>query len=181
MIFSETKLKGAWIIKPEPFTDERGLFARVYCEEEFKAIGHKKHFVQINHSVNSKKGTFRGLHYQLKPFSEIKLIRCVAGKVFDVIVDIRKGSDTFLQYFGVELSAKNMKMIYVPEGFAHGFITLENNSQLIYHHTSFYKPGFESGLRYDDPKLSINLPLSPVIITEKDKSYPLINSSFTGI
>jgi dTDP-4-dehydrorhamnose 3,5-epimerase len=181
MIFSETKLKGAFVIEPEPFTDERGLFARVYCAEEFKAIGHHKPFVQINHSVNTHKATFRGLHYQLPPFSEIKLIRCVAGKVFDVIVDIRKGSQTFLQHFTVELSAKNMKMLYVPEGFAHGFITLEDNTQLIYHHTSFYKPGFEAGIGYNDPRLEIKLPVEPLVITEKDKSYPLINSSFTGI
>ena len=181
MIFSETKLKGAYTIEPEPFTDERGLFARVFCEKEFKAIGHEKPFVQINHSVNYKKATFRGLHYQTPPFSEIKLIRCVAGKAYDIIVDIRKGSKTFLQYFGLELSAKNMKMIYVPEGFAHGFITMEDDTQLIYHHTSFYKPGYEAGLRYDDPKLKIKLAVEPQTITEKDKSYSLINSSFTGI
>jgi dTDP-4-dehydrorhamnose 3,5-epimerase len=181
MIFSETKFKDVYVIEPEPFIDERGMFTRVHCEKEFKVIGHEKPFVQINHSINKKKATFRGLHYQVPPFSEIKLIRCISGKVFDVVVDIRKESKTFLQYFGLELSEKNMKMLYIPEGFAHGFITMQNNTQLIYHHTSFYKPGHEAGLRYDDPKLKIVLPIEPQIITEKDKNHPLINSLFSGI
>jgi dTDP-4-dehydrorhamnose 3,5-epimerase len=181
MKFYETKLKGAFIIDLEPYIDERGLFARVYCQEEFKQIGHHKPFVQINHSINMKKAIFRGLHYQKPPFSEIKLIRCIAGKVFDVIVDIREGSDTFLQHIGIELSGENMKMIYVPEGFAHGFITQEDNTQLIYHHTSFYNPEFEGGLRYDDPQLKLKLPAKPLIISEKDKSYRFIEDSFMGI
>lgn len=181
MIFGETLLSGAYIVEPEPFEDERGSFARVYCKNEFAAIGHQKEFIQVNHSVNKLKGTFRGLHYQLPPFAEIKLIRCIVGKVFDVIVDIRQNSQTFLQHFSVELSEENMKMIYVPEGFAHGFITLTDNAQLIYQHTAFYKTGFESGFRYDDPTLNIQLPVQPEIITEKDKNYPLITDSFKGL
>ena len=143
MIFTETGLSGAFVVEPEPFIDERGSFARVYCKDEFKHIGSIKEFVQINHSVNKLKGTFRGLHYQLPPFTETKLIRCIHGKVFDVIVDIRTKSDTFLKHFAINLSAVNMKMILVPEGFAHGFLTLKDNSQMIYHHTALYKPGFE--------------------------------------
>jgi len=181
MKFHETKLNGAYTIELEPYIDERGLFARVFCQDEFEEIGHHKPFVQINHSINHKKATFRGLHYQKPPFSEIKLIRCIAGKVFDIIVDIREKSDTFLHHFGVELTSQNMKMIYVPEGFAHGFITLEDNTQLIYHHTSSYKPGYESGFRYDDPRLKIKLPFEPLIISEKDKSYRFIDNSFSGI
>ncbi|NOX47218.1 MAG: dTDP-4-dehydrorhamnose 3,5-epimerase [Chlorobi bacterium] len=181
MKFSETRLKGAYVITPEPFVDDRGSFARVFCKNEFSAIGHKGDFVQINHSVNKLKGTFRGIHYQLPPFGEIKLIRCISGKVYDIIVDIRKGSPTFLKSFAVEISADNMKMMYVPEGFAHGFITLEDNSQLIYHHTTYYEPGHEAGLRYNDPALQLELPIGPSIMTEKDKNHPLIDNSFKGI
>ncbi len=181
MKFSETRLKGAYVITPEPFVDDRGSFARVFCKNEFSAIGHKGDFVQINHSVNKLKGTFRGIHYQLPPFGEIKLIRCISGKVYDIIVDIRKGSPTFLKSFAVEISAENMKMMYVPEGFAHGFITLEDNSQVIYHHTTYYEPGHEAGLRYNDPALQLELPIGPSIMTEKDKNHPLIDNSFKGI
>lgn len=181
MIFTETKLSGAFLIKPEPFVDERGLFARVYCKDEFTKINFHDEFVQFNHSVNKIKGTFRGFHYQLPPFSEVKLIRCVRGKVFDVIVDIRKNSKTFLKHFSVELSEENMKMLLIPKGFAHGFLTLEDNSHMIYHHTEYYKPGFEGGLRFDDPLLKIDLPELPKIISEKDKNNPLITNTFKGI
>lgn len=181
MIFKETHLKGAYVIDLESVKDERGMFSRVFCENEFKEIGHTKQFVQINHSFNTKKGTFRGLHYQKQPFSEIKLIRCITGSVFDIIIDLRKNSNTFLKSSTIELSAFNFKMIYVPEGFAHGFLTLEENTQLIYHHTSFYQPGYETGLRFNDPVLGIELPFNPTIITEKDKLHPFINSSFKGI
>lgn len=181
MIFTETPLKGAFVIEPEPFVDERGLFARVYCKNEFEAIGNIKEFVQVNQSINKSKGTFRGLHYQLPPFTEVKLIRCIRGKVFDIIVDLRKNSKTFLQHFNIEMSEDNMKMLYVPEGFAHGFLSLEDNSQMIYQHTAFYKPGYEAGLRFNDPALKIKLPFMPEIITEKDKSYPFITKLFTGI
>ena len=181
MKFSETRLKGAYVITPEPFLDERGSFARVFCKNEFSAIGHRGEFVQINHSVNKLKGTFRGIHYQLLPFAEIKLIRCISGKAYDIIVDIRKGSPTFLKSIAVEISEENMKMMYVPAGFAHGFITLEDNTQLIYHHTAFYKPGYEAGLRYDDPELKLELPIDVVVITDKDRNHPFIDKNFKGI
>ena len=181
MKYTETPIKGAYIIELEPFHDNRGLFARTFCKREFEKIGHKKEFVQFNHSVTLHKGTMRGMHYQVPPGSEIKLIRCIRGKVFDVIIDLRCESPTFLKYFTAELGELNMKMIYVPEGFAHGFQTLENNSQLIYHHTQYYNSSDERGIRYNDPAINVNWPLDPVNITDKDKNYPLIENSFKGI
>jgi dTDP-4-dehydrorhamnose 3,5-epimerase len=181
MKYIETPLKGAYIIELEPFRDSRGLFARTFCKKEFQKIGHNKEFVQFNHSLTLQKGTIRGMHYQVPPNSEIKLIRCVRGNVYDVIIDIRSGSTTFLNYFAVELNEDNMKMIYVPEGFAHGFQTLENNTQLIYHHTQFYSPQHERGIRYNDPVIAVEWPLEPMNVTEKDKNYPLIDNHFKGI
>lgn len=181
MIFHKTPLVGAYAIELTPFRDERGLFARTFCEREFQAIGHQKPFVQLNHSRNTQKGTIRGLHYQNPPFAEIKLIRCIRGAVYDVLVDIRKGSPTFLQHYGIELSEHNMQMIYIPEGFAHGFQTLEDQTELIYHHTAFYTPGVESGLKFDDELIGINWPLPPTIISKKDQRHPLLSKTFTGI
>ena len=177
MRYIETPLKGAYIIELEPFRDSRGIFARTFCKKEFYKIGHDKEFVQFNHSATTQKGTIRGMHYQVPPSSEIKLIRCVRGNVYDVIIDIRHRSSTFLKYYAVELNEENMKMIYVPEGFVHGFQTLENNTHLIYHHTQFYYPEHERGIRYNDPATVINWPLEPVNITEKDKNYPLIDNN----
>lgn len=174
MKFHETTLKGVYTIELEPHLDERGFFARTFCKNEFRRIHHQKEFVQFNHSYTVKKGTLRGLHYQVPPMSEIKLIRCIRGKVLDVIVDLREGSPTFLQHIGVELSAKNMRMIYVPEGFAHGFQTLEEHSEMLYHHTNFYSPDHERGIRYNDPLLSINWPLAPSEVSEKDMKHPLL-------
>ncbi len=175
MKFVETPLKGAYIIKLEPLVDERGFFARTFCKKEFKEIGHLKEFVQFNHSKTVQKGTLRGMHYQVSPSSEIKLIRCIQGEAYDVIVDLRKESPTFLDHLVVVLSEKNMKMIYVPEGFAHGFQTLEDNCQLIYHHTAYYSPEDERGLYYDDPTLNISWPLEPKNLSAKDRSYPLLD------
>ena len=181
MTFLETPLKGAYIIELEPFTDDRGWFARTFCKEEFLAIGHDQEFVQFNHSATRKKGSVRGMHYQLPPFTEIKLIRCIRGRVYDVIIDIRRHSPTFLQFFPVELSEENLRSVYIPQGFAHGFQTLEDNTHLIYHHTAFYTPGFEGGIRYNDPALGITWPLPVSVITEKDMNHSLLNNSFKGI
>jgi dTDP-4-dehydrorhamnose 3,5-epimerase len=181
MTFRETPLKGAFIIELKPFTDDRGWFARTFCKDEFQAIGHDQEFVQFNHSSTQKKGTIRGMHYQLPPFSEIKLIRCIRGRVYDVIIDIRENSSTFLRCFPVELSEDNMLSLYIPQGFAHGFQTMEDNTQLLYHHTAFYAPGHEAGLRYNDPALGINWPLPVTVITEKDHHHSLLNNSFKGI
>ena len=180
MIFEETKLKGAYVISLQLFEDNRGGFARTFCKKEFAQIGHTKEFLQLNHSYNIHKGTIRGMHYQVSPYQEVKLIRCIKGSVLDVIIDLRKDSPTFLQHFSVELSAENKKMIYVPENFTHGFQTLEDNCELIYHHTEFYTPQADSGIRFDDPALAINWQLQPVMISDKDKNYKLIDNNFKG-
>lgn len=169
MTFKEMKLRGAYVVDLEPFRDERGFFARAFCQREFEQIGHQKDFVQINHSHTAQKGTIRGMHYQIQPHAEIKLIRCIRGGVYDVIVDMRKNSGTYLEYIGVELTAENQRMIYVPEGFAHGFQTLEDKTELIYHHTAFYASEFERGIRYDDPAVGIEWPLGVTVLSEKDK------------
>jgi dTDP-4-dehydrorhamnose 3,5-epimerase len=179
--FTETILKGSFTIELVPFFDERGGFVRTFCKREFSEINHTKEFVQLNQSYNTKKGTLRGLHYQVPPFSEMKLIRCVKGAVWDVIVDIRHNSPTFLKHYGVELSEQNRKMIYVPEGFAHGFQTLEDNSELVYHHTEYYAPNSEAGLNYLDPILKIEWPLPVSVISEKDKNNKFIDNTFKGI
>ena len=181
MIFTETILKGSYVIDLEPRGDSRGWFARTYCKNEFAAIGHYKEWVQLNHSFSSVKGTLRGMHYQLPPFSEIKMVRCIAGAVYDVIVDLRKDSSTFLKWFGVELSAANKKMIYIPEGFAHGFQTLTENAELIYHHSEFYIPAAEAGLMYNDKAINIKWPLPVSEISERDMKHPLIDQTFKGI
>ena len=181
MIFSETPLKGCFVVTPELFTDERGWFARTFCKNEFNTIGHKGEWVQLNHSFTSRAGTLRGMHYQLPPFSEIKLVKCIAGAVYDVVIDIRKGSSTFLQWFGVEISAANKKMIYIPEGFAHGFQALEDNCELIYHHTQFYTPGVEGGIRYNEPGLKIKWPMDVVSISERDGLHPFLEENYKGI
>jgi dTDP-4-dehydrorhamnose 3,5-epimerase len=181
MNFTETKLKGAFVVDLTLLKDERGGFARTFCKDEFKKIGHDKEFVQFNHSFNSNKGTIRGMHYQEPPYSEIKLMRCIKGSVFDVVIDIRKSSPTFLQWYGMELSAENKKMIYIPEGFAHGFQTLEDNSELLYHHTNFYEPSSERGIRYDDKMVGIEWPEKISGVSERDKNHPLLTSDFKGI
>jgi dTDP-4-dehydrorhamnose 3,5-epimerase len=181
MKFIPTGLTGAFIIEPNILQDERGAFFRTFCKDEFKTIGHEKEFVQMNHSITAKKGTVRGMHFQSPPFSEIKLIRCVRGEVYDVIVDLRKGSPTFLKWFGAVLSAENKKMMYVPEGFAHGFQTQEENSELVYCHTQFYTPAAESGLNTADEKLNIVWPLPVTFLSERDQQFSFIDKNFTGI
>lgn len=181
MIFRETPLKDAFVIDLEPFQDQRGLFARTFCKRDFEEIGHDKEFVQFNHSETRTKGSIRGIHYQKPPFAEVKLIRCVKGKVFDILVDIRKDSPSFLQWYGLELSAENKRMIYIPEGFAHGFQTLEEDTHLIYHHTAFYTPGHEGGILFNDPRIGVEWPLEVTIMSEKDQKYPLLDDSFEGI
>jgi dTDP-4-dehydrorhamnose 3,5-epimerase len=181
MIFEETQLKGAYVINATFSSDERGGFARVFCKKEFSKIGHTKEFVQFNQSYNINKGTVRGMHYQQAPYKEIKLIRCVKGVVDDVIVDIRKNSPTFLKHIHVELSAKNKRMVYVPEGFAHGFQTLEDDTELIYSHTEYYTPDANAGLNCKDPLLTIAWPLDIAVISEKDNQLTFIDQSFEGI
>jgi len=176
MIFSETKLNGAFIIDLEPIQDERGFFARTWCKNEFAAHGLNPNLVQCNTSFNKKKGTLRGMHYQSPPYEEAKLVRCTMGAVYDVIVDIRKESKTFLQWIACELTAQNRKMLYVPEGFAHGFQTLEDNTEVFYQMSEFYHSDHAAGLRWDDPAIDIKWPIPEVVISKKDK---LLQSSLS--
>ena len=181
MIFSETPLAGSYMIELEPFSDNRGWFARFYCKDEFKKIGHTREWVQLNHSVTYKKGTIRGMHFQQQPYREIKMVRCIAGSVYDVIVDLRKDSPTFLKWFGEELSAENKKMLYMPEGFAHGFQCLTDNCELIYHHSELYTPEAEAGIRYDEPGVNIKWPSLPTMISSRDSAHPYLDEKFKGI
>ena len=181
MIFTPTPLTGSYVIGLEPFSDERGWFARFYCEKEFERIGHTKKWVQLNHSTTYAKGSLRGMHFQLPPFREIKMVRCIAGAVYDVIIDIRKDSATFLQWFGIELSAANKNMLYIPEGFAHGFQCLTGNCELIYHHSEFYTPNAEGGIRFDDPMVNIQWPLPAGVLSARDGAHPYLTDDFKGI
>lgn len=174
MRFLATKLQGAFIIEPEAHEDKRGLFARTFCAREFSEHGLSAIFVQCNTSWNVSKGTVRGLHYQLPPSCEVKLVRCTAGALWDVIVDLRRSSPTYLQSIGVELSAANRRSLYVPEMFAHGFQTLDNATEISYQMSEFYAPGLSAGLRFDDPKLAIDWPLPTTNISENDRRWPLL-------
>ena len=181
MIFTETSLKGSYTIDLQPNGDERGWFVRTYCKNEFRQIGHTKEWLQLNHSFTQQKGTVRGMHYQLPPFDEIKLVRCISGAVYDVIIDVRKNSPTFLKSFGVELSAINKKMIYIPAGFAHGFQTLADDCELIYHHSQIYTPGSEAAIKFDEPLVNIEWPLPVNNVSARDNSHPLLDANFKGL
>lgn len=181
MIFTETILKGCFSIELEPRSDERGWFARTYCRDEFQRAGIDVNWMQINHSHTYKKGTIRGMHYQLPPHAEGKLIRCIQGAVYDVAVDIRKNSPTFLQWVALELSPENGRMIYIPPGLAHGFQALTDDAVLIYHHSAMFEPGYEGGLHSADPALGITWPLPVTVMSDRDKSHPFINQNFKGI
>jgi dTDP-4-dehydrorhamnose 3,5-epimerase len=181
MNFTPTPLKGSYIVDVNPFSDERGWFARFYCKNEFREIGHEKEWVQLNHSVSYHKGTTRGMHFQKPPFSEIKMVKCIAGKVFDVIIDLRKDSASFLDWFGTELSAENKRMLYIPEGFAHGFQCLTDHCELIYLHSEFYSPEAEAGVRFDDPKIKIEWPLPVTNLSSRDAGHAYLDNNFKGI
>lgn len=173
MKFTETPLKGAFVIDPENLEDERGFFARSFCIEEFKAHGLNPRVVQCNISFNRKKGTVRGMHYQAKPHEEVKLVRCTMGAIFDVIIDLRPKSATFRQWSGVELTAANRKALYVPEGFAHGFQTLQDNTEIFYQMSQAHNPRYNRGVRWDDPAFGVQWPVAEITISEKDKGYGL--------
>jgi dTDP-4-dehydrorhamnose 3,5-epimerase len=172
MIFTETKLKGAFIIDLEKREDERGFFARTFCAEEFKKHGLNTYMPQSNMSLSKYKNTIRGMHYQIDGAEEAKLIRCTKGAILDVIIDIRKDSPTYCQYISVELTEKNYRMLYVPEGFAHGFCTLVDNVEVSYQVSQFYTPGKEKGIRWNDPTFGINWPTDNPILSEKDATHP---------
>jgi dTDP-4-dehydrorhamnose 3,5-epimerase len=179
--FTPTILAGAFIIDPTSINDNRGMFMRTYCKKEFINIGFNGEWVQMNHSVSFNKGTIRGMHFQKLPFGEVKMVKCIKGAILDVIVDIRKDSATFLQWTGVELTAENKRMLFIPEGFAHGFQTLLDNTELIYHHSNFFNPEAEDGLPYDDPRLAIEWPLELSSISDRDLSHSVISKDFKGI
>lgn len=170
MIFTETPLKGAYIIELERIEDERGFFARSWCVREFEEHGLNPNLVQCNVSFNKKKGTLRGMHYRVAPHEEAKLVSCIRGAIYDVIIDLRSDSNTYCQWFTVELSAENYKMLYVPEGFAHGFQTLEDNTVVSYQMSEFYHSEYARGLRWDDPVFGIEWPeIGRRVISEKDQ------------
>jgi dTDP-4-dehydrorhamnose 3,5-epimerase len=173
MIFKETKLKGAFIIEPERLEDERGFFARSFCQKEFEEHGLNPRIIQCNISYNKKKGTLRGMHYQVAPHEEAKLVSCIKGAICDVIIDLRPDSSTYCQWLAIELSAENHKMLYMPEGYAHGFQTLEDNTEVFYQMSEFYHPECARGLRWDDPAFGIEWPLMNPVISARDFSYSL--------
>jgi dTDP-4-dehydrorhamnose 3,5-epimerase len=172
MKFTETKLKGAFIVEIEKLTDTRGFFARAWCSKEFDAQGLTARVVQANVSFNRRKGTLRGMHYQIAPFQENKLIRCTRGAIYDVIIDLRPESPTYKQWMGVELTADNYTLLFVPEDFAHGFITLMDNTEITYQVSQFYTPGSEKGIRFNDPTFNIQWPLEVSVISDKDRTWP---------
>lgn len=185
MVFTETKLKGAYLIDLERLEDERGYFARSWCQREFLAQGLDPKTVQCNVSFNKKKGTLRGMHYQLPPFSEAKLVRCTRGVLYDVIIDLRPDSPSFLQWIAVELTAENSRMLYIPKGFAHGFQTMEDDTEVFYQMSEFYAPESARGVRWNDPLFKINWPDAERTISAKDQKYedakPALFESLVGV
>jgi dTDP-4-dehydrorhamnose 3,5-epimerase len=181
MTFEQIPIAGAWVVLLDPYRDNRGMFVRTFAGEEFARIGHSDPIAQVNHSTTLKKGAIRGMHYQVEPMAEIKIVRCLRGEVFDVIVDLRAGSQTFLQWYGLPLSAANMRMMYVPKGCAHGFQVLQPESELLYFHTAAYSPQYEKAVRYDDPSIGIRWPLPASDVSERDKSHPLLTKDFAGL
>ena len=175
MIFTETKLKGAFIIDLEVREDERGGFARTFSQDEFAAHGLKTDVVQANLSYNHRAGTLRGMHYQLPPAAETKLVRCTRGAILDVIVDLREDSPTYLQHIAVELTAENRQALYVPELFAHGYQALTDGAEVVYQVSEAYTPGYERGLRHDDPQLGIQWPMPVTVISTKDRAWALLS------
>jgi dTDP-4-dehydrorhamnose 3,5-epimerase len=176
MIFTETKLKGAFIIEPERLEDERGFFARTFCRKEFEAQGLNPNLVQCSISYNRLKGTLRGMHYQIPPHEEAKLIRCTAGAVYDVILDLRRNSPTYRQWVSVELTGENRLMFYVPEGIAHGFQTLRDQTEVLYQMSESYNAESARGVRWDDPFFAIQWLGKPLVISRKDESYRDFNA-----
>jgi len=172
MQFKETTLTGAYIIEVEPKGDERGFLARTFCKKEFASRGLETEVAQANLSFNAKKGTLRGMHFQVPPFGEAKLVQCLQGSVYDVIIDLRPDSETHRHWLAVEMSADDKKMLYIPEGFAHGFQALEDECVLYYLMFEFFAPEYARGVRWDDPAFGIKWPLPDPVISEKDRQWP---------
>jgi dTDP-4-dehydrorhamnose 3,5-epimerase len=179
--FHPTPLKDAYTIELEKRGDERGFFARFFCQKEFSAAGLLTQFVQVNNSLSAKKGTLRGLHYQLAPAAEVKVVRCIRGALFDVIIDIRPDSPTFGKWFGAELNDENRLMMYVPRGFAHAILTLRDDTEALYLVSDFYSPENERGVRWNDPHFKVEWPIEPNDISPKDAAWPNFDPAFHGI
>jgi dTDP-4-dehydrorhamnose 3,5-epimerase len=180
MLFTQTKLSGAFIVDLQQHTDERGFFARTFCEREFAAQGLPTRFPQCNLSRNTVRGTLRGMHYEAPPSAEAKLVRCVAGAIHDVIVDLRAESPSYLEWTSVSLSAENGRALFVPAGFAHGFLTLADQTDVFYHMGDFFHAGGARGFRWNDPRFGIEWPAVPTVISERDASYADFDASAHG-
>jgi len=176
----QTDIPSLFVVETTPHADVRGAFARLYCERELSQLIGERQIVQVNHSRTTTVGAIRGMHFQFSPYAEMKLVRCVKGRVWDVVVDLRQNSTSFLQWHAEELSSNNARMVVIPEGFAHGFQVIEPDSELLYLHTAFYNPEAEGGLRYDDPLLGIRWPLTVTDISARDSSHRQIDSKFQG-
>ncbi|HEX9142541.1 MAG TPA: dTDP-4-dehydrorhamnose 3,5-epimerase [Gaiellaceae bacterium] len=172
MKFVETPLRGAYVLELERFEDERGFFARTFCEDEFRARGLDPRVAQCNVSFNEKNGTLRGMHYQAAPHDETKLVRCTMGAIHDVVVDLRRDSVTYRKAFAVELAAQNRLMLYIPTGFAHGFITLTDHTEMHYQMSKAYAPGSRRGFRWDDPTFAVEWPRQPSLLSAQDAAWP---------
>lgn len=171
MIFRETRFDGAYVVEPELMEDERGFFARTWCRKEFEAAGLNPALAQCSISFNRRKGTLRGMHYSVAPAAEAKLVRCTAGAIYDVIIDLREGNDTFKRWMAVELSGDNRRALYIPEGVAHGFLTLSDQTEVLYQISEFYRPECARGVRWDDPAFGIEWPAEVTVMSDRDRSY----------
>ena len=181
MEFHSTFIRDLYVAELTPFIDNRGFFARTYCEAELKNINVSQTLTQINHSRTVQVGTVRGMHFQYPPHAEIKMVRCLGGAIFDVVIDIRKNSDTFLQWFGEYLTPDNFKMMVIPAGFAHGFQVIEPNSELLYFHTASYAPESESGILFNDEKVGITWTIKATELSDRDRNHEKLDENFTGI
>lgn len=177
----DTAIDGVRIIESASFQDERGAFSRLFCGQELASILRQRHVVQINQSLTFKIGTIRGMHYQKRPQAEMKIVRCLKGRVFDVAVDLREGSPTFLKWVSLELSPEKRNAFVIPEGCAHGFQVLEANSELLYLHTAYYTPACEGGVHFSDPMIAIRWPLPPIDLSSRDESHPFLTEHFSGL
>lgn len=179
-IVHKMPILGVMLIDVQPFADDRGSFFRVYCDKEFSDIGIKSSFVQMNQSINLKKGTFRGLHYQKSPYGEDKMVKCARGSVIDYFLDLRRDSPTYMQHGKTKLSEENQRMIYLPKGIAHGFITLEDNTHLLYYHTEYFVPEAQATINYSDPRVELDVSESIQFISSKDKNATFLPDDFSG-
>jgi len=181
MIVHPTCVSGAKLLELEPRSDARGFLARYFCRREFADAGLETQFVQMNNAVTRQRGTLRGMHYQLPPAAEVKIVRCVHGALFDVVVDLRPTSPTYLKWFGAELSRENRLMMYIPRGCAHGFLTLTDDVELIYMHSAYYTPECERGVRWDEPAIAIDWPATPLHLSDKDACWPALEDGHHGL